>query len=59
MSRPHDRRGTHRPRRADRALLPLGRLGTAQDIATAATYLASAQWTTGTILAVDGGLTIR
>ncbi|MFE0876964.1 SDR family NAD(P)-dependent oxidoreductase [Streptomyces smyrnaeus] len=38
---------------------PLGRLGTAQDVATAAAYLASAQWTTGTILAVDGGLTIR
>lgn len=38
---------------------PMGRLGTAHDIATAAAYLASAQWTTGTILAVDGGLTIR
>ncbi|MGW0512716.1 SDR family NAD(P)-dependent oxidoreductase [Streptomyces olivaceoviridis] len=38
---------------------PLGRLGTAQDIAAAAVYLASARWTTGTILAVDGGLTIR
>ncbi len=38
---------------------PLGRLGTADDVATAAAYLASAQWTTGTILAVDGGLTTR
>ena len=38
---------------------PLGHLGTAHDIATAAAYLASARWTTGTILAVDGGLTIR
>ncbi|MFF5468325.1 SDR family NAD(P)-dependent oxidoreductase [Streptomyces achromogenes] len=38
---------------------PLGRLGTADDIATAAAYLASAQWTTGTVLAVDGGLTVR
>ncbi|MCP2163848.1 SDR family NAD(P)-dependent oxidoreductase [Goodfellowiella coeruleoviolacea] len=38
---------------------PLGRLGTADDIATAVVYLASAQWTTGTILAVDGGLTTR
>ncbi|MFE0872723.1 SDR family NAD(P)-dependent oxidoreductase [Streptomyces rochei] len=38
---------------------PLGRLGTADDVAAAAAYLASAQWTTGTILAVDGGLTTR
>ncbi|MFH8807305.1 SDR family NAD(P)-dependent oxidoreductase [Streptomyces hygroscopicus] len=38
---------------------PLGRLGTAHDIAAAAAYLASAQWTTGAILAVDGGLTVR
>ncbi|MEU8708832.1 SDR family oxidoreductase [Streptomyces sp. NPDC048565] len=38
---------------------PLGRLGTTQDIATAAAYLASARWTTGTVLAVDGGLTVR
>ncbi|MEK8174550.1 hypothetical protein NKH77_52645 [Streptomyces sp. M19] len=32
----------------------MGRLGTTHDIAAAAAYLASAQWTTGTILAVDG-----
>ncbi|MGZ0199111.1 SDR family NAD(P)-dependent oxidoreductase [Streptomyces sp. RM1] len=38
---------------------PLGRLGTPEDVATAAAYLASAQWTTGTILTVDGGLTTR
>ncbi|MET9717204.1 SDR family oxidoreductase [Streptomyces rochei] len=38
---------------------PLGRLGTANDVAAAAAHLASAQWTTGTILAVDGGLTTR
>ncbi|MGK4905984.1 SDR family NAD(P)-dependent oxidoreductase [Streptomyces albus] len=38
---------------------PLGRLGTADDVAAAATYLASARWTTGTVLAVDGGLTVR
>lgn len=38
---------------------PLKRVRTAHDIATAAAYLASAQWTTGTILAVDGGRTIR
>ncbi|MCO5972727.1 SDR family NAD(P)-dependent oxidoreductase [Actinoallomurus soli] len=40
---------------------PLGRIGRPQDIAEAAAYLASsrAQWTTGIILAVDGGLTVR
>lgn len=38
---------------------PLGRLGTAHDVAAAAAYLASAQWTTGTVLTVDGGLTVR
>ncbi|MEU6403439.1 SDR family oxidoreductase [Streptomyces sp. NPDC046985] len=38
---------------------PLGRLGTAHDVAAAAAYLASAQWTTGAVLAVDGGLTVR
>ncbi|WP_030409653.1 SDR family NAD(P)-dependent oxidoreductase [Streptomyces albus] len=38
---------------------PLGRLGTADDVAAAAAYLASARWTTGTVLAVDGGLTVR
>lgn len=37
---------------------PLGRLGTVDHIAQAALYLASdaADWTTGTILTVDGGL---
>ncbi|MEV7087722.1 SDR family oxidoreductase [Streptomyces sp. NPDC093085] len=47
----HDRRVEH--------TYPLGRLGTADDIAAAAAYLASAEWTTGTILTVDGGLTVR
>jgi NAD(P)-dependent dehydrogenase (short-subunit alcohol dehydrogenase family) len=37
---------------------PLGRVGTAQDIASAVTYLLSedASWITGTILNVDGGV---
>ncbi|WP_322973108.1 hypothetical protein [Streptantibioticus cattleyicolor] len=34
-------------------------MGTAADIAAAAVYLPSARWTTGTVLAVDGGLTVR
>jgi NAD(P)-dependent dehydrogenase (short-subunit alcohol dehydrogenase family) len=40
-----------------RALIPLGRLGTADDIAGAALYLASdgAAWVTGTTLSVSGG----
>jgi len=45
-------------RRAMEAQYPLGRLGRPEDIAHAALYLASdeASWTTGTILAVDGGV---
>lgn len=45
-------------RRAMEAQYPLGRLGRPDDIAQAALYLASdeALWTTGTILAVDGGV---
>ena len=34
---------------------PLGRLGTADDLATAALFLLDASWVTGQVLAVDGG----
>ena len=41
--------------------MPWGRLGTPEDIARAATYLASdaADYVTGTVLRVDGGLTLK
>jgi NAD(P)-dependent dehydrogenase (short-subunit alcohol dehydrogenase family) len=40
------------------AFHPLGRLGQPEDIAEAAVYFASneSNWTTGSILTVDGGL---
>jgi NAD(P)-dependent dehydrogenase (short-subunit alcohol dehydrogenase family) len=41
------------------AAYPLGRIGTPRDVAEAAAYLAAARWTTGTVLTVDGGLTVR
>jgi NAD(P)-dependent dehydrogenase (short-subunit alcohol dehydrogenase family) len=34
----------------------LGRPGTVEEIAEAIAYLASAEWTTGAVLTVDGGL---
>jgi NAD(P)-dependent dehydrogenase (short-subunit alcohol dehydrogenase family) len=37
-------------------LQPLGRYGTPKDIADAVLYLANAQWVTGVILPVDGGV---
>jgi len=39
-------------------LHPLGRVGSAQDIASAVTYLLSdaASWVTGAVLNVDGGV---
>ncbi|MGH2351352.1 MAG: SDR family oxidoreductase, partial [Chloroflexota bacterium] len=40
---------------------PLGEIGTPEDVANAALYLASdeARWVTGITLMVDGGLTIQ
>ena len=40
-----------------RARQPLGRLGTTDEIAEAVEYLISAEFATGTVLVVDGGLT--
>jgi NAD(P)-dependent dehydrogenase (short-subunit alcohol dehydrogenase family) len=40
-----------------RARQPMGRLGTPEEVADAVAYLATAEFVTGTILTVDGGLT--
>ena len=40
------------------ARTPLGRIATAEDIADAIVFLARSQFTTGQVLAVDGGLTL-
>ncbi len=56
---------THRdPERARQKLgsiIPLGRLGTPEEIANAALYLASdeSSFTTGAVLVLDGGLTVQ
>jgi NAD(P)-dependent dehydrogenase (short-subunit alcohol dehydrogenase family) len=44
-----------------KTLHPLGRVGTPSDVASAVAYLAgpAAAWVTGTVLVVDGGLTVR
>ena len=42
-----------------RSLHPLMRLGTPRDVAEAALYLLDASWATGTVLTLDGGLTLR
>ena len=36
--------------------IPLGRMGQAEDVAQAAVYLANANYVTGEVLRVDGGL---
>jgi NAD(P)-dependent dehydrogenase (short-subunit alcohol dehydrogenase family) len=41
------------------ALHPLGRLGTADEVAEAVVYLLEAKFVTGTVLVVDGGLTLQ
>jgi 2,3-dihydro-2,3-dihydroxybenzoate dehydrogenase len=42
-----------------RLLHPLARLGHAQDVADAVLYLLDGRWVTGSVLTVDGGLTLR
>ncbi len=41
-----------------RALHPLGRLGTPEEVAEAITFALDAPWMTGTVLTIDGGLSI-
>ena len=36
-----------------------GRMGTVEDVAHSVAYLCENEWTTGTILTVDGGMTSR
>jgi NAD(P)-dependent dehydrogenase (short-subunit alcohol dehydrogenase family) len=40
-----------------RARQPMGRLGTPEEIADAVAYLASAEFVTGSVMVIDGGLT--
>jgi 2-keto-3-deoxy-L-fuconate dehydrogenase len=40
-----------------RARQPMGRLGTPEEIADAVVYLATAEFVTGTVMVIDGGLT--
>jgi 3-oxoacyl-[acyl-carrier protein] reductase len=41
------------------ALHPLARLGTPEEVASAVLFLLDAAWITGSVLTVDGGLTLR
>ena len=38
------------------AMIPLGRMGEAEEVAEAAAYLATANYVTGEVLRVDGGI---
>lgn len=38
------------------SMIPLGRMGSTEDIADAAAYLATAKYVTGDVLRVDGGI---
>jgi 3-oxoacyl-[acyl-carrier protein] reductase len=38
--------------------IPLGRMGSPQDVAEAAAYLATATYVTGAVLTVDGGISM-
>lgn len=53
--------GTEEGRAQTALWIPLGRVGTLDDIANAAVFLASdeAQWITGAVLRVDGGIVIQ
>jgi len=42
-----------------RVLHPLQRLGRPEDVASAVLYLLEAEWVTGSVLTVDGGLSLR
>jgi NAD(P)-dependent dehydrogenase (short-subunit alcohol dehydrogenase family) len=42
-----------------RAIHPLQRLGSAAEVAEAVLFLLDANWVTGSVLTVDGGLTLR
>lgn len=39
--------------------LPVGRMGTVEEIAHSVVYLCENEWSTGTILTIDGGMTAR
>lgn len=39
--------------------LPVGRMGTVEEVAHSVAYLCESEWTTGTILTIDGGMTGR
>ena len=38
------------------AMIPMGRMGCPEDVAQAAAYLAEANYVTGEVLRVDGGI---